>query len=1247
MKNFFLSSEYLFILIFYMKLNIAKCECSQTSLSETQYPKSFNINNGKILIVGTPGIYVYDPTGAICLDENPITQDKITDSTDHIFTTFAQFETGEKYAIILVKHVIYILNSDGIQQFKFKLTHQINQEMGYYSIVPFIDEYNNYNFALGILGNDAFSKPILQYYSINFQEKSLTLLDSYIFDSDDSSRENIKYDKGISCQLMDHMTYGYVITCFYHNYRNPQEVGSFSFKLENNHISKIPMANATYIDQPFCMRSVVSQDKKKSLLCYIRNSGDYNERTGYCSIYIIDENKFVINKYLSKICETTNNNINLDYFKETREYVFTCSSASDAKINIVRLDENFNKIEISQNKYDSEIIVNDNCQNLICYSITFSSSEYKIVGQFKCNSEININIFGLEDNLKPSIIYTDSPKTENIDEKTVNSLTDSTHSTVNSDHISSTIAETHISSSQANSESTSITSNICQKYKNNEGTICSETVPDGYYLFDIGNKIIEKCHESCKTCQKGPENNSNNCLSCHENYELNSENNCLYKYNFYYDKEIEKIIYLLANQLCPEKLPYEIIETKECVETCTNDEFINNKCKVNSFSENNIELITNKLRNLVQEITNSTCDVIVDGNNIIYEITTTTANNDHHNISSINFGECETILKNYYSLDYLLVFKMDFKLDDSYPTYVDYEVYSPIDKKKLDLSLCNKAQIEVFIPINLDNYSKNQQDSMNKYGIDILDKNNSFYNDICTPFTSEDGTDMLLSDRKTNYFNENITLCENNCIYKSYNNTNGKAKCQCQVKKEVTDIKTISYEKLDVNTFFDIKSFSNIELIKCFKLTFSKNGLVKNYGFMIVLIMTSIFISLLILYNINQKRSISRIIRIVLKINNIENPPRKSVNIHYSAKIISDTNDYSKHIEQRNQSKQQQSQTIRRLIEPNIKKNQKDKKEQKRKSFKKFTVQIRNIGNINLIKNENYIINDNGKKKTKKTNTELKSIHLSKISKKTVSRKSVVDEISIYPIKQSNYNKITEKGSDKNMNKKKYNNLELNNLEYKEAIKIDKRTYLQYYCSLIKMKHIILCIFFSSDDYNLTSIKISLIIFTFCLYFSVSALFFTDKTMHKIYEDKGIFNLTVHLPQIFYSSLITTFISILIKILALSEKSLIELKKIKNKEKALKKSVELYRCLMLKFNLYYFISLLLITFFWYYISTFCAVYKNTQILLIESTLTSFSLTLIYPFALNLLPGMFRIPALKAIKKDKEGLYKLGNIIALI
>jgi hypothetical protein len=44
---------------------------------------------------------------------------------------------------------------------------------------------------------------------------------------------------------------------------------------------------------------------------------------------------------------------------------------------------------------------------------------------------------------------------------------------------------------------------------------------------------------------------------------------------------------------------------------------------------------------------------------------------------------------------------------------------------------------------------------------------------------------------------------------------------------------------------------------------------------------------------------------------------------------------------------------------------------------------------------------------------------------------------------------------------------------------------------------------------------------------------------------------------------------------------------------------------------------------------------------------SFGLSMIYPFGLNLLPGIFRIPALKAENKDKELLYKFSQIISYI
>ena len=553
---------------------------------------------------------------------------------------------------------------------------------------------------------------------------------------------------------------------------------------------------------------------------------------------------------------------------------------------------------------------------------------------------------------------------------------------------------------------------------------------------------------------------------------------------------------------------------------------------------------------------------------------------------------------------------MDVKLNDSYPTFVEYEVYSPITKKKLDLSFCENTQIDIYVPLNLDNYTNDLYNSMNKNGFDIFNVNNSFYNDVCIPFTSDDGTDMTLNDRQNTYYNDNITLCESSCIYKSYNSTNGKAKCQCSVKTNITEMKTISYDKIDIDVLLDIKTFSNIELIKCFKLTFSKEGLNKNYGSLIIIIMTTIFISLIITNNLNQRKYISKIIRLALKANNVRNPTRKK---NSRNKLLIYNN----------------NQSIRNLIETNSNKS-------KNKIKKKSLFQIQNYNNINIIRNTNIILGNDKKAKIK---------YNKHVVKKTISRKSNTD-IEIYPFKEKK--NIIGKLQSNNLKGLKYNDLELNTLLYEEAILIDKRTYWQYYLSLIKTKHIVLFIFIPYNDYNLITIKISLFIFNFCLYFTVNAFFFTDSTMHKIYEDKGFFDIANQLPHILYSTLISAFINMGIKKLALSDKTIIELKRMKiNREEMLKKSCELYKTLMIRFNLFFFIGFLFLAFFWYYISAFCAVYKNTQTILIENTLMSFLFTLIYPFIFNLLPGIFRILSLKKSKENKKCLYIIGNILTLL
>ena len=151
--------------------------------------------------------------------------------------------------------------------------------------------------------------------------------------------------------------------------------------------------------------------------------------------------------------------------------------------------------------------------------------------------------------------------------------------------------------------------------------------------------------------------------------------------------------------------------------------------------------------------------------------------------------------------------------------------------------------------------------------------------------------------------------------------------------------------------------------------------------------------------------------------------------------------------------------------------------------------------------------------------------------------------------------------------------------------------------------------------------------------------------MHQIYEDQGVFNFIYHIPQILYSTIISVVIKTILSLLSLSEKNIIEIKNQKNIEKANIVMKEKQKCLLIKFYIFFIISFLFLIIFWYYISCFCAVYKNTQIYLIKDTFLSFATSLFYPFIINLLPGLLRIHSIN--NKDKSCIFRISKIIQLI
>ena len=92
--------------------------------------------------------------------------------------------------------------------------------------------------------------------------------------------------------------------------------------------------------------------------------------------------------------------------------------------------------------------------------------------------------------------------------------------------------------------------------------------------------------------------------------------------------------------------------------------------------------------------------------------------------------------------------------------------------------------------------------------------------------------------------------------------------------------------------------------------------------------------------------------------------------------------------------------------------------------------------------------------------------------------------------------------------------MELNELDYEEAIKLDKRSFIQIYWGILKREQPIIFTFFIFDDYNLIYIKLVRFIFILLTDMTMNVFFFADETIHKLYLNDGKYDFAQNIPQI-------------------------------------------------------------------------------------------------------------------------------------
>ena len=741
---------------------------------------------------------------------------------------------------------------------------------------------------------------------------------------------------------------------------------------------------------------------------------------------------------------------------------------------------------------------------------------------------------------------------------------------------------------------------------------------------------------------------------------------------------------ICENSSCPKEFSYKNSENI-FVEKCTIKELQEGKCILNYINENQTieDLEQEKLDNIKEQLTGENFDTseIDRGNDIVISneeagttISISSSDNQkmyrNKNITSINLGKCEDKLRGKYNIPEhasLYILKIDVDQKGMDLPKIEYEVYYPLYNAnliKLDLDVCKDTKVEFIYPSSM------------KGNMDLFNASSGYFNDICYTFTTDKKTDLSLKERQKDFVEKNKTKCEELCDFTELDEINQKVICACEVKINLPFIKEIKFDKVKLyDKFVDINNFVNLQLLKCYYVVFTKEGISKNIGcFILIPILVLFIICIIKFYKNDYKQLKMKINEIIYAKNNIKKLKSKKNNFVQFKKEVNQNQKKNKNslMKIRNKSaisrikKTEKKNSAINLDKISTKWDAKSTDLKKRKnkrvnnSFQTDIIETKKSINLDMSFRSNKVIpklskksiksNSNPIKKSLKQNNKInKNIIISQgLSKSNLKSFETTGEKNFNEFQNEEiikkFSKMSKADKIKAINDiLSFNDLEMNVLSYDQALEIDGRSYCSHYFSLLRTKNLLIFSFWPNEkDYNSRIIKIYLFFFTFTTYYIVNAFFFDESTFEQINEDDGHFNFIYQIPQILYSTLISSVINALVKYLALSEQHIVELKQIKTNMILTKKSKRVFKLLHYKFLLFFIICSILLLFFWYYLACFGAIYRNTQLHLLKDSIISFSFSLLYPFGYFLVPGIFRIPSLT--KKNRKCLYNFSKFI---
>ena len=628
-------------------------------------------------------------------------------------------------------------------------------------------------------------------------------------------------------------------------------------------------------------------------------------------------------------------------------------------------------------------------------------------------------------------------------------------------------------------------------------------------------------------------------------------------------------------------------------------------------------------------------------------------NNQSDQKTDIDFSKCENILRNLSSefkdsIFTIVQIEINNNNEQILNNQIEYAIYDE-NKNRIDLSLCKNIKINYEIKNTSEINSTLISHFLDK-GVDIFNINDDFFNDICYPY-SNNKTDVILEDRIADIY-QNFSLCESGCEYNQINLTTMKIDCECKVKTVIsTEINEPQFSTAVKSTFQD----SNINVIKCYKLVFNFSNKKSNIGFFIFCFFIICQIPLLVHFFIFGLKEMKDFIsKEMIKNNysldkkNESNPINKKKNSLIKIKKINQSNSGNSRINSNQRlTKDNIFPKKSKFLDKALYKDENTKNSpKKQKVYKKFSV-ITNKIEIKDNDNSSILKKKLSKKLQKNSNKKNKNLLFSLTDKKEVCNCIKYDTLIRFNLNNTCKKRLLE------------SKVILNNYTFNEAIKNDTRNFWRiYWINLINFEFILHTFIFRSS-LELKSLRIILFILSNATIFSFNALFYFNNKISDRYNYTGDNLYFYSLINNLVISILSTIISLFLLLLNRLINSRYELenvfrceeeKKLKNKKyelnnkekiKIREKIENILKKLKIKIFIFLLIDIILILFYIYFVTAFCAVYKETQISWISDSITSFISTII----IELLISFFNTSLYtSALRYKLKYLYKISIFI---